>query len=86
MHGADGLGTCSGKALKSGRHTAPDVAKTAFMAWRCDVTSWWISVLKPLTTIAVAASAARGLVAFATWRKSFRDRLIAAEPYSGEVS
>ena len=50
------------------------------------MTSWWISVLKPLATIVVAASAARGFVAFATWRKSFRDRLIGAEPYSGEVS
>jgi hypothetical protein len=49
------------------------------------VTSWWIAVLKPLLTIALAASAARGLVAFAAWRKSFRDRLIGAEPYSGEV-
>jgi hypothetical protein len=38
-----------------------------------------------LATIALAASAARGLVAFAAWRKSFRDRLIGAEPYSGEV-
>ena len=50
------------------------------------MTSWWSSVLKPLATIAVAASAARGLVAFAMWRKSFRDRLIGAEPHSGEVS
>ena len=46
----------------------------------------WSSVLKPLGTIALAASAARGLVAFAMWRKSFRDRLIGAEPYSGAVS
>ena len=72
--------------MKSGRRTAPDVVKTAFIAWRCNVISWWSSVLKPLATIALAASAARGLVAFATWRKSFRDRLIGAEPYSGEAS
>jgi len=49
------------------------------------VTSWWIAGLKPLLTIALAASAARGLVAFAAWRRSFRELLIGAEPDSREV-
>jgi hypothetical protein len=42
--------------------------------------------VKPLATITLAASAARGFVAFAAWRKSFRDRLIGGEPYSDEVA
>jgi uncharacterized protein (DUF2062 family) len=49
------------------------------------MTSWWIAVLKPVATIAVAASAAGGLVAFTAWRKSFRDRLIGVGPYSGDL-
>lgn len=76
------------KTSKSGllcRETRTD-AKEAFIVWRCEVTSWWMAVVKPLATIALAASAARGFVAFAAWRKSFRDRLIGGEPYSDEVA
>ena len=40
----------------------------------------WIAVLKPLWTLIVIASAARGFVAFVTWRESFRNRLLGAEP------
>jgi hypothetical protein len=63
-----------------------DLAGAAFIVWRCEVISSWMAVLKPLATIFVAASAARGFVAFATWRKSFRSRLIGGEPYSGEAN
>jgi hypothetical protein len=53
------------------------------------VTGWYessIAILRMLGALAVVASAARGFVAFAAWRKSFRDRLIGTEPQPQEVS
>jgi hypothetical protein len=52
------------------------------------VTGWYglsIAALR-IATLAVIASAARGFVEFAAWRKSFRNRLIGGEPYPYEVS
>jgi hypothetical protein len=56
------------------------------LSWRWEVTSWSIDVLRLLGTVAVVACAARGFVAFASWRRSFRNRFIGAEPYAGAVS
>ena len=50
------------------------------------MTNWSIAVLKLLGTLTVIASAARGFVAFAAWRESFRNRLIGAERNPEEVS
>ena len=44
------------------------------------MTSWSMALLKLLGTLAVIASAARGFVAFAAWRKAFVNRLIGADP------
>ena len=50
------------------------------------MTSWSMAVLKLIGTLAVIASAARGFVAFAAWRKSFVNRLIGADPHPQELS
>jgi hypothetical protein len=50
------------------------------------VFSWSIAVLKLLGTLTVMASAARGFVAFANWRESFRNRLLGGiESTRGEL-
>lgn len=46
----------------------------------------FLAILKPLGLLALAATVARGFVAFTAWRKAFRDRLIGAEPHEHEVS
>jgi hypothetical protein len=73
------------RPLKSGDIRNQTMAKTAFIVWRCEVNSRWITVWQLLATIALATSAIRGSVAFAAWRKSFRDRLLGIE-YSGDVT
>lgn len=48
-----------------------------------EVSAWYglsVGVLKMLGLFAAVAAAARGLVAFATWRTSWRNRLIGVEP------
>jgi len=42
--------------------------------------SWSITVLRLLGTLTVIASAARGFIAFAAWRETFRTRLLGGEP------
>jgi hypothetical protein len=52
------------------------------------VTGWYgssIAMLRMLGTLVVVASAARGFVAFAARRQSFRDRLTGIEPQPQEV-
>ena len=66
---------------------APDGAQTEFtLPGGANVTSWSMAVLKLIGTLAVIASAARGFVAFAAWRKSFVNRLIGADPHPQELS
>ena len=50
------------------------------------VTSWSMALLRLLGTLAVIASAARGFIAFATWRKAFVNRLIGGDPNPQELS
>ena len=47
---------------------------------------WSVSALKLLGVLATVAAAARSFVAFATWRTSFRNRLIGVEPRGRETS
>jgi hypothetical protein len=56
--------------------------------WRCPVNGWYgLSLaMKALGVLALAGTVARGFVAFAAWRRAFRDRLIGAEPHEHEVS
>jgi hypothetical protein len=78
----EGVSGLAGKAVEVWTRSHGDqmTPKTAFIVWRCEVNTWWITVLQLLGTIAIATAAARGSVAFAAWRKSFRDRLIGTEP------
>jgi hypothetical protein len=65
----------------------PDDAQTTFtLTGGAKVTSWSMAVLRLLGTLAVIASAARGFVAFAAWRKSFVNRLIGGDLYPQEQS
>ena len=48
--------------------------------------NWSVAVLKLLGALTVIASAARGFVAFATWRESFRSRLLGSAPKTQEAS
>ena len=50
------------------------------------MTSWSMALLKLLGTLAVIASAARGFIAFATWRKAFVNRLIGGDQNPQELS
>lgn len=50
------------------------------------MTGWSMALLKMLGTLTVLASAARGFVAFAAWRKAFVNRLIGADPNPQELS
>jgi hypothetical protein len=47
---------------------------------------WSVGVLQMLGLFAAVAAAARGLVAFTTWRTSWRNRLIGIEPRRQETS
>ena len=49
------------------------------------MTNWLTAFSGVLATMGVVALAARGFVAFVSWRESFRHRLIGGEPCSGEV-
>jgi hypothetical protein len=67
--------------------SVPDDAQTEFtLLGGAKVTSWSMAVLRLLGTLAVIASAARGFVAFAAWRRSFVNRLIGADPNPQELS
>ena len=56
---------------------------------RCEVSGWYgllVSALKVIGVFAAVATAARGFVAFGSWRTSLRNRLIGIEPRRQETS
>jgi hypothetical protein len=74
-----------GRCRDSKKDPIPETPST----WRCPVNGWYgllLAILKPLGLLALAGTLARGFVAFAAWRKAFRDRLVGAEQHEHEVS